>query len=188
MIMRSKTMGNTTVDVHGMNWQAPRAMQQASLARLFAIKPTGRSVLEMTSDSKTLADLSNPPLEHRDAFYVPPRPGTVQVVGAVYEANVFHDARHNRLIECLNETACATREEDSKRTFRVRADGTVVSHRSSRTFFGIGAAFEKLTLLPLDAINDPEKFRVSSKMNDFQQVTQFASQTALTAAIPSVIK
>ena len=39
-----------------------------------------------------------------------------------------------------------------------------------------------MKLLPGDAIVVPEKLKVSSKMNDFLQVTQFMSQTALTAA------
>jgi hypothetical protein len=64
----------------------------------------------------------------------------------------------------------------------------MVSRRSRNTLFGIGTPFEKLTLLPRDAIIVPEKLRVASKMNDFLQVTQFASPTALTPAALSVIK
>jgi hypothetical protein len=187
MIKRSKTIRNTA-DVHGTNWQALRAMQQVSLAKLFAMRPTDRTVLEVTSDSTTVTDIPNFPLEDGDAFYIPPRPGTVQVAGAVYNANAFHDDRHKRLITYLNDAGGATREENSKRTFKIRADGTVVSHRSRNTFFGIGTAFEKLTLLPGDAFIVSEKFRILPKMNDFLQVTQFASQTALAAAALSVIK
>jgi hypothetical protein len=68
----------------------------------------------------------------------------------------------------------------------IRADGTVVS-RQGRNGHGHGD-FERLKLLPGDAIVVPQKLRVSSKMNDFLQITQFASQTALTAAALSVIQ
>jgi polysaccharide export outer membrane protein len=77
----------------------------------------------------------------------------------------------------------ATREADAKRIFVIHADGTVVS-RQSRNSRG----FEKLTLLPGDAIVVPEKLKVSSKMANILQATQFASQTALTAAALSVVK
>jgi hypothetical protein len=64
---------------------------------------------------------------------------------------------------------------------------SVVSCRSRTTsFFGIGNDFEKLTLLPRNAIIVPEKPRVSSNMSDLLQVTKFASQTTLTAAALSV--
>ncbi len=48
--------------------------------------------------------------------------------------------------------------------------------------------FDKLRLLPGDAIVVPEKLKVTSKMNDFLQATQFMSQTALTAAALSVVQ
>jgi hypothetical protein len=142
----------------------------------------------MTSDSTTVADIPNFPLEDGDAFYIPPRLGTAQVAGAAYEANAFRDGRHKTLIEYLNDAGGATREADHKHTLIIGADGTVVSGRSRSTIFAIGIAFEKLTLLPGDAIIVPEKLRASSKTNDFLQVTQFASQNALTAAALSVIK
>jgi hypothetical protein len=50
-----------------------------------------------------------------------------------------------------------------------------------------GGGFEKLTLLPGDAIVVPEKLKVSSRMSDLLQATQFMSQTALTAAALSEI-
>ena len=168
--------------------QAQLAMQQASLARLTSIKPIGRVVLDMKPEATTAADIPDFPLEDGDTFYVPPRLGTVQVAGAVYNANAFRHERHKTLIAYLNDAGGATREADPKHTFIIRADGTVVTRRSRNTLFGISDAFEKMTLLPGDAIIVPEKLRVPSKMYDFLQATQFASQTALTAAALSVIK
>ena len=86
----------------------------------------------------------------------------------------------------LNDAGGATREADQKRIFVIRADGTVISRQSHRDHSH--GNFENLKLLPGDAIVVPEKIRVSSKMSDILQATQFASQTALTAAALSVIK
>jgi hypothetical protein len=88
----------------------------------------------------------------------------------------------------LNDAGGATREADPKHTFIIRADGTVVTRRSRNTLFGISDTFDKLTLLPGDAIIVPVKLKVYSKIYDFLQATQFASETALTAAALSVIK
>ena len=170
----------------GADQQAQLAMQQASLARLSSIRPTGRVVLDMKPDATTAADIPDFPLEDGDTFYVPPRLSTVQVVGAVYNANAFRHEPDKRLVAYLNDAGGATREADQKRIFVIRADGTVVSRQSRNNH--LHGDFEKLRLLPGDAIVVPEKLKVSSKMNDFLQATQLASQTAVTAAALSVIK
>jgi len=173
-----------TAGQSGADQQAQLTFQQTALAQLSSIKPTGRVVLEMKSDAAAATDIPDFTLEDGDAFYIPPRLNTVQVAGSVYNANAFRHQPEKRLIAYLNDAGGATREADAKRIFVIHADGTVVS-RQSRNSHG---NFEKLTLLPGDAIVVPEKLKVSSKMNDLLQATQFASQTAITAAALSVIK
>jgi protein involved in polysaccharide export with SLBB domain len=168
----------------GTDQQAQLALQQAALAKLSAIKPTGRVVLEMKPDATSAGDIPEFSLEDGDTFYIPPRFGTVQVEGSVYNANAFRHQPEKRLVAYLNDAGGATREADTKRIFVIHADGTVVS-RQSRNKHG---SFEKLQLLPGDAIVVPEKLKLSSKMNDLLQTTQFMSQTALTAAALSVVK
>jgi protein involved in polysaccharide export with SLBB domain len=165
--------------------QAQFAMQQAVLARLSSIQPTGRVILAMKPDAASTADIPDFPLEDGDQFYIPPRLSTVQVSGAVYNANAFRHEPQKRLFAYLNDAGGSTREADQKRIFIIRADGTVVS-RQSRNIH-IHGGFEKLRLLAGDAIVVPEKIRVSSKFNDLLQTTQFASQIALTAAALSVV-
>jgi polysaccharide export outer membrane protein len=170
----------------GADQQAQLSFQQTALARLSSIKPTGRVVLEMKSDAATAADIPDFSLEDGDTFYVPPRLSTVQVAGSVYNANAFRHQPEKRLVAYLNDAGGATREADEKRIFVIHADGTVIS-RQRRNGNSHGG-FEKLILLPGDAIVVPEKLKVSSKMNDLLQATQFMSQTALTAAALSVVK
>jgi protein involved in polysaccharide export with SLBB domain len=170
----------------GADQQTQLAMQQAVLARLTTIKATGRVVLNMKPDAAATADIPDFPLEDGDAFYIPPRLSTVQVAGAVYNANAFRYRTGERLISYLSDAGGATRDADQKRMFVIRADGRVVS-RQSRNIHSHGS-YENLRLLPGDAIVVPEKLRVSSAMNEFLQTTQFMSQLALTAAALSVIK
>jgi protein involved in polysaccharide export with SLBB domain len=131
-------------------------------------------------------DIPDFPLEDGDTFYVPPRLSTVQVAGAVYNANAFRYQPEKRLIGYLNNAGGATRDADQGRIFVIRADGSVVS-RQSRNLHSHGS-FQDLRLLPGDAIVVPEKLRAASKMNEFLQTTQFMSQLALTAAALNVIK
>jgi protein involved in polysaccharide export with SLBB domain len=168
----------------GADQQAQLTFQQTALARLSSIKPTGRVVLEMKSDAATATDIPDFSLEDGDTFYVPPRLSTVQVAGSVYNANAFRHQPEKRLVAYLNDAGGPTREADAKRIFVIHADGTVVSRQSRNSHGG----FEKLKLLPGDAIVVPEKLKLSSKMSDLLQATQFMSQTALTAAALSVVK
>jgi polysaccharide biosynthesis/export protein len=165
--------------------QAQLAMQQAALARLNSIRPTGRVVLNLKPEAAA-ADIPDIPLEDGDAFYIPPQLSTVQVTGAVYNANAFRYMPGERLINYLNDAGGATRDADQKRIFVIRADGTVVSRQSHNSHSH--GSYQNLRLLPGDAIVVPEKLRVSSAMNQFLQTTQFVSQLALTAAAISVIK
>jgi protein involved in polysaccharide export with SLBB domain len=165
--------------------QAQLALQQAALVKLTATKPTGRVVLAMKQDAVALSDIPELSLEDGDTLYIPPRLSTVQVAGAVYNSNAFRYETGKHLVGYLNDSGGATREADQKRIFVIRADGSVVS-RQSHGGHSHGN-FENLKLLPGDAIIVPEKLRVSSKMGDLLQATQFASQTALTAAALSVV-
>ena len=170
----------------GADQQAQLAFRQTALASLSSIKPSGRVVLELKPDAATVADIPDFSLEDGDTFYIPPRLSTVQVAGAVYNANAFRHQPDKRLVAYLNDAGGATREADQKRIFVIRADGTVVSRQSHNGHTHGG--FENLRLLPGDAVVVPEKLKVSSKMTDLLQTTQFMSQTALTAAALSVVK
>ena len=166
--------------------QTQLAMQQAALARLTSIKPVGRVVLDMKSNAATVEDIPAFPLEDGDAFYIPPTLYTVQVIGAVYNANSFRYEPRKRLITYLNDAGGATREADQKRIYVIRADGTVVS-RQSHSGHSHGS-YNNLKLLPGDAIVVPEKHRYASQMNNFLQATTIASQTAMSAAALSLLK
>ena len=165
--------------------QAQMAMQQTVLARLTSTKPTGRVVLAMKPDAAGLADIPEFALEDGDTFYIPPRLSTVQVAGAVYNANAFRYDTGKRLIGYLNDSGGATRDADQKRIFVIRADGSVVSRKSHGSH--AHGNFENLKLLPGDAIVVPDKLRVSSAMTNVLQYTQLFSQLALSAAALSVV-
>jgi protein involved in polysaccharide export with SLBB domain len=169
----------------GADQQAQLAMQKTALASLASIKPTGRVVLDMKPGAETIADMPDFPLEDGDTFYIPPRLSTVQVAGAVYNANALRYEPGKRLIAYLNDTGGPTREADPKRIFVIRADGTVVS-RQSRNSHSHGS-YGNLKLLPGDAIIVPEKLIVSGGLQKFANYVQIISGAAMTGAVLATV-
>jgi hypothetical protein len=155
------------------------------LAKLTSITPMGRVVLDMKPTAATVGDIPDFPLEDGDAFYIPPRLSTIEVAGAVYNANALRYEPGKRLIAYLNNAGGATRDADQKRIFVIRADGTVVS-RQSRNSHSHGS-YENLRLLPGDAIVVPEKLRVSNGLQTFANYAQIISGAAMTGAVLATV-
>ena len=133
----------------------------------------------------TIADIPDMTLEDGDTFYIPPQLSTVQVAGAVYNANAFRYQQGKRLIAYLNDAGGATRESDKKRIYVIRADGTVVSRQSRNTHSH--GSYENLRLLPGDAIIIPEKLRVSNGLQNFANYAQIISGFAMTGAVLATV-
>jgi protein involved in polysaccharide export with SLBB domain len=111
--------------------QLQLTQQQALIAQLAEARPSGRIVLGISCNAKTVADIPDIPLEDGDSFYIPPRLGTVQVVGEVYNESAFRYQPKKSLSAYLDDSGGATRSADFKRVFLIRADGTVVSRQSN---------------------------------------------------------
>jgi protein involved in polysaccharide export with SLBB domain len=162
--------------------QAQLNAQQALIAQLAAVQPTGRVVLAMKPGASSVDDIPVFPLEDGDAFYVPPELNTVQVSGAVYNANAFRYELKKRLYAYLNDAGGPTRQADTKRIFLIRADGAVISRQTRGEFWH--SDFDKTTLLPGDAIIVPPKLKgPSTFIQQLPYFTQILSQTALTGAV-----
>jgi hypothetical protein len=65
-----------------------------------------------------------------------PRPGTVNVVGAVYDQNSFLFNQRQQLRGYVRSAGGPTRDADDKHAFIIRADGSVVSRVSRSGVFG----------------------------------------------------
>src|SRR5208337_2813815 len=166
------------------NQQMQLSTQQAAIAQLGALQPTGRIVLEMRPSASTVADIPNFPLEDGDSFYIPPRLSTVQVAGAVYNENAFRFQPRKHLSAYLNDAGGPTRQADAKRIFLVRADGTVISRQSQGQFWHTD--FASTVLLPGDAIIVPTKLKSPNNfMQQLPYLVQTLSQTAMTGAVIS---
>jgi protein involved in polysaccharide export with SLBB domain len=158
--------------------ETPRALAQAEsqrrlLERLRAVKASGRIVLALSVDAR-LQQVPELALDDGDRFFVPSRPSTVGVVGAVYNQNTFVYDDGKRVTDYLDSAGGATRDADSARVYVIRADGTVTVRAAGRFFTTFGN--EKLN--PGDTVVVPEnldRFSWTRELKDWSQIFyQFA--------------
>ena len=102
---------------------------QGTVARLRRLEPTGRIVLQLTPDSRSLDDIPDLALEDGDKFVVPRVPSSVHVEGQVYSANAFVFTRGRQVRDYIKMAGGPSRQADAKRTFVMRADGSVYSQQ-----------------------------------------------------------
>jgi protein involved in polysaccharide export with SLBB domain len=163
--------------------QTQFSSQQALIAQLSSLKPTGRIVLDLKPDASGVNSIPAYPVEDGDSFYIPATVGTIQVAGSVYNPNAFRFQQGRQLSSYLNDAGGPTRQADEKRVFLIRADGRVVSKHGHNGLWG--SKFESLTLLPGDAIIVPTKTKLNPMGSFAQQLpylAQIISQTAMTGA------
>jgi protein involved in polysaccharide export with SLBB domain len=182
----SKYAAAPSVGTSAMEQQVQLSAQQAVLNQLSAVHPTGRIVLDMKPAAASIVDIPEFPLEDGDSYYIPPRLGTVQVAGAVYNENAFRYQPKKHVSAYLADAGGPNRQADKKHAFVIRADGTVIARQSSSLLWHND--FESLSLLPGDSIVVPTKLK--SPNNFAQQLpyyTQILSSAALTGATISTI-
>lgn len=149
--------------------------QLALVNRLRKVRATGRIVLELSWDQTGLGNLPDLRLEDGDRFFVPARPSTVSVIGAVYNTSAFIYRPEKRLNDYLAQAGGPTKDADSSSVYVIRADGTVNSRRQGGYLF---SRFEGEQIMPGDTVVVPEnldRFRFTKELKDWSQIFyQFA--------------
>jgi len=167
--------------------EAQLGSQQAAIAELLSVHPTGRVVLDMSPEAHTINDIPDIVLEDGDSYYVPLKLSTIEVAGAVYNENAFRYQKKKKLSTYLEDAGGPTRQADARRIFLIRADGSVIS-RQSRSSPWRGR-FEGLSLLPGDAIVVPTKLKLPGGFaRQLSFLTQILSQAALTGGVLSAVQ
>jgi hypothetical protein len=155
------------------------------IAKLKAVKPTGRVVLEIAPDSTQLPELA---LEQGDHLYVPARPSTVGVFGSVFSTGSFLFASGKSIADYLNLAGGPKRDADKDSIFVVRANGTVISNGQSTGWFGMTSSFGSLAAQPGDTIFVPEQMDRTTFLQVAKDWTQILYQFGLGAAALKTIR
>jgi protein involved in polysaccharide export with SLBB domain len=164
---------------------AEEKLARDRLARLRAMKPSGRIALELDPDAPSLPSLT---LEDGDRIVVPPRPSFVSVVGSVYNENSLL-WRPGKTVDTYLQTAGLTDGADLDNVFVLRADGGIASRRvGSWGRGGVGA----LVVSAGDTVVVPEKVDRETKyaafMRGLKDWTQVVYQLGLGAAAIKVLR
>jgi polysaccharide biosynthesis/export protein len=170
------------------------AAQRNLIAKLKEAEPTGRVVISLLPTA-VLRDASlDMVLESGDRLLVPKSPGTVNVLGAVYNPSaLIYELSRADLGYYLQKTGGPTENAEKARMYVIRADGTVIA-KAQTSWFGItwsdderrwefAQNFEKTVLYPGDTVLVPQKVVKPSFMKDFKDVTQILFQLAVTAGV-----
>jgi polysaccharide export outer membrane protein len=158
--------------------------QQATVTRLRTLRPTGRIVLEMP-ENPTIENLPELALEDGDRLVIPQRPGMVSVFGRVYNESAFLYREDKSFADYLTQAGGPRKEADQGSMYVLRADGSVISKRSTGVFF---SSIDGMRLMPGDAIVVPEDLTRTSWTKDLKDWTQIFYQFGLGVAALQVIK
>ena len=165
---------------------AATAAEAQLVARLKQIRATGRIVLNFSRTSMSIDDVPQVPLENGDRFVVPSTPSTVNIVGAVYDQNSFLFHQGGSAGQYLLMAGGPDRNADFRRTFVIRADGSVISRDAIKGPWG--NTFKALRLNPGDTIVVPDKTIRPTALRGLLDWTQIFSQLAIGAAAVEVLR
>lgn len=169
------TLGNVALEVE----------RQRQVARkLRTVKAEGRIVLELDNSGAELKNLPELTLQDGDTITVPRKPGTVEVIGSVFQSNSFIYKPRRSVKDYVLLAGGATGSADESEMYVIRADGTARSGRGTGWFSGIGG----IAVNPGDTIIVPEKIERSSWRQSLKEWTAIFYQFGLGAAGLKVLK
>jgi len=158
---------------------ASAADARTAVARLRAITPIGRIVLDLKPDSAGLDSIPDLALEDGDRFIVPRVPSNVNVEGQVYSANAFVFTPGRHVIDYLREAGGPDRQADRKRSFVLRADGSVVSRQYTDV--------DKARIYPGDTIVVPPVIDKRATLQRIVDIATIVGQLGLSIATIAIL-
>ena len=170
------------------------AAQRNLIAKLKEVEPTGRVVISLLPTSVMRDASLDMVLENGDRLEVPKSPGTVNILGAVYNPSaLIYEPSRADLGYYLQKTGGPTENAEKARMYVVRADGTVIA-RAQTSWFGAAWSederrwefsrnFERTILYPGDTVLVPQKVVRPSFMRDVKDITTILFQLAVTAGV-----
>ena len=165
--------------------ETAKAQSEGMLAlatKLREVRATGRIVLDGAE-----GPIQDIPLEDGDRLFIPSRPATVSVVGAVYNQNAFVFRDGQSLDDYLGKAGGSTAFGDLDSLYVIKADGSVIGKRQSG-WFGLLASQSIKDIQPGDTIVVPEnidRYRFTRELKDWSQIIY---QMALGAAAFKVLQ
>lgn len=167
-----------TTDKDAISIQEAELQRQRQVAqKLRTVKAEGRIVLELESGAAQVKDLPDLPLQDGDSIFVPRKPGTVEVLGSVFQTNSFIFKPQRTVNDYVRMAGGATQSADTSETYVIHADGTA-SSRGRGWFTSLGGE----NVQPGDTIVVPETIERSTWRQSLKEWTAIFYQFGLGAA------
>lgn len=163
---------------------AEAEQQRRIVQKLRSIKAEGRIVLDLPGVETQVKNLPDLPLQDGDSILIPRRPGTVDVLGSVFQQNAFVYRPQRTVNDYVQQAGGVTSNADKSEMYIIRADGTAQSGQGTGWFSGIGGT----ALNPGDTVVVPEKIERSTFMQSLKDWTAIFYQFGLGAAGLKVLK
>lgn len=180
----TQRMGASADENNTAKLAAEIAQQRRIVQKLRSVKAEGRIVLDLPGLETQVKNLPDLPLQDGDSIYIPRRPGTVDVLGSVFQQNAFVYRPQRTLTDYIKQAGGVTVTADKSEIYIIRADGSAKSGKSTGWFSGVGGE----VLNPGDAVVVPEKIDRSTFMQSFKEWTSIFYQFGLGAAGLKVLK
>lgn len=158
--------------------------QRRLVQKLRTVKAEGRIVLDLPGMDTQVKNLPDLPLQDGDSIVIPRRPGTVEVLGSVFQQNSFIYRPQKTVSDYVQQAGGVTEGGDKSSMYVLHADGTAKSARSAGWLGGIGST----DLSPGDIVVVPEKIDRSTFMQSLKDWTSIFYQFGLGAAGLKVLK
>jgi protein involved in polysaccharide export with SLBB domain len=155
-----------------MTAQATVLQYRTTIENLQNTPPAGRLVIHISSNVKHWANTSTDiQVRDGDTIHIPKRPNVVLVDGSVYNPTAITYKPGKSGGWYLKQAGGPTQMANSRGTFVVRADGSVVGGPGGLFSGGVGSA----TLQPGDMVVVPEKtYSINNKWKTTLEVAQLA--------------
>lgn len=174
-----------TTDKDSVSIQAAELERQRRVAeKLRSVKAEGRIVLELEDGNAQLKHLPDLALQDGDSIYIPRKPGTVDVLGSVFQSNTFIHKPRRSVKDYVLLAGGETASADASEMYIIRADGTAKGRRGTGWFRGLGGVMVN----PGDAIVVPETIERTSWRQSLKEWTSILYQFGLGAAGIKVLK
>lgn len=168
------------------------AIENQLLDKMKNARATGRVIVNISHLEKFKDTITDIELEGGDTLYIPRRPGTVNVLGEVYNPTSIVYVPGQRAEFYLQKVGGFTTNADKNNIYIIKADGSIVGRNEMSRFhlnwdaeekWFVSARTAAIRLEPGDAVIIPPRLKSLALKKNMMDWSQIFYQTALGAGV-----
>jgi len=145
-------------------------------------KAEGRILVEIASLKDLKGSVYDIELQGGDRLTVPSDPGSINVIGDVYNQNSIVSQRGKSVEWYLDQVGGATGDADLSEVYVVKVDGSVISQKNSTSFLFFNSFWGK-HLDSGDTVIVPRQYEKTAWLRDIKDIAQVIGNIAVTAGV-----